>query len=117
MSCGRLQMPLLSIDHRPQEYAVGCLTACAQMALAHLGSTQSQRQLNRLLGLTSLGTPQSRIKRFCKIFSTFSESPYLSFPTHDTSLPLPHYKVLESCIKPGQSFSVESNKTGMIAAV
>ena len=52
-------MPLLQIEHSTQELAVGCLAACAQMALQALGVQISQRRLNRLLDTSSLGAPFS----------------------------------------------------------
>ncbi len=53
----------LTIEHRPQEVDAGCLTACVQMALAHLDITVSQKTLNRLLELTPAGVPVSRLVR------------------------------------------------------
>ncbi|MBI1882041.1 MAG: C39 family peptidase [Chloroflexi bacterium] len=53
----------LPIKHQPQETDAGCLAACAQMALARLGMTVSQDELNRLFELTPLGVPTSRLKR------------------------------------------------------
>lgn len=47
--------PLLPIEHRQQEDDAGCLAACVQMVLAHLGVTVSQTELNRLFELTPLG--------------------------------------------------------------
>lgn len=54
---------LLSVPHRQQEDDVGCLAACAQMVLDYLGIDEPQATLNRLLGLTSIGTPYSNIRR------------------------------------------------------
>ena len=54
---------LLAIEHRPQEVDAGCLAACVQMALAHLGITVSQKALNRLFKLTPAGVPVSRLVR------------------------------------------------------
>ncbi len=54
---------LLSVEHHQQVERAGCLAACAQMALQHIGVSQSQAQLNRLLGLTPAGVPSSRIQR------------------------------------------------------
>jgi ABC-type bacteriocin/lantibiotic exporter with double-glycine peptidase domain len=42
---------------------MGCLAACAQMALNQLGLSVTQRELNRLLGLTPLGIPYPHIQR------------------------------------------------------
>jgi hypothetical protein len=42
----------LRIKYYPQEVEVGCLAACIQMALHHLGLRTSQTDLNRLLELT-----------------------------------------------------------------
>ena len=55
--------PSLPIEHRQQEDDAGCLAACAQMVLAHLGVTVSQAELNRLFELTPLGVPLSRLQR------------------------------------------------------
>lgn len=56
-------MPLLPIEHRTQETENGCLAASVQSVLAYFNITQSQRRLNRILGLTSLGVPFSHIAR------------------------------------------------------
>jgi ABC-type bacteriocin/lantibiotic exporter with double-glycine peptidase domain len=56
-------MHLLAVPHKQQETEVGCLAACAQMVLAYWGVEQSQTDLNRFLGLTSIGTPFSNIQR------------------------------------------------------
>lgn len=53
----------LAIEHHPQEVDAGCLAACVQMALSHLGVVASQQALNRLLGLTPAGVPASRLAR------------------------------------------------------
>lgn len=53
----------LAIEHCPQETDAGCLAACVQMALAHLGITVSQKALNRLLELTPAGVLISRLIR------------------------------------------------------
>ena len=53
----------LPVPHRLQEEDAGCLAACAQMVLAYLGIRQTQAALNRLLGLTSIGTSYSNIRR------------------------------------------------------
>jgi hypothetical protein len=58
---------LLAVPHRVQEEDKGCLAACAQMVLAHLSVKQSQRALNRLFGLTSIGVPFSNIRRIAKL--------------------------------------------------
>ena len=58
---------LLSVEHRQQTERAGCLAACAQMALQHIGVDHSQAQLNRLFGLTSAGTPSSRIRRLSEL--------------------------------------------------
>ena len=57
---------LLAVRHRPQEDETGCLAACAQMVLQHLEIPQSQADLNRLLGLTSIGAPYSNIRRLVR---------------------------------------------------
>ena len=54
--------PKLPVRHVRQEEASGCLAACAQMALEHVGVTTTQRQLNQLLTLTDAGVPASRIQ-------------------------------------------------------
>jgi len=54
---------LLPILHSVQEEGAGCLAACAQMVLAHLGIERTQAELNRLLGLTAIGTPYRNIER------------------------------------------------------
>jgi ABC-type bacteriocin/lantibiotic exporter with double-glycine peptidase domain len=54
---------LLSVEHCRQTERAGCLAACVQMALQHIGIIQSQAQLNRLFGLTPEGTPSSRVQR------------------------------------------------------
>jgi ABC-type bacteriocin/lantibiotic exporter with double-glycine peptidase domain len=56
-------MPLLSIEHQPQQNQVGCLAACAQMVLSHISIAWSQQRLNRLFEITSMGVPLSRIQR------------------------------------------------------
>ena len=53
----------LTIEHCTQEAEAGCLAACVQMALAHLGILLSQQTLNRLFGLTAAGVPTSRLER------------------------------------------------------
>ena len=53
----------LKIEHSLQETDAGCLAACAQMALAQLGITVSQKELNRLFDLTPAGVPLPRLKR------------------------------------------------------
>lgn len=55
--------PLLPTEHHPQEEDAGCLAACAQMALAGLGISLSQSELNQLFELTPLGVPLSRLTR------------------------------------------------------
>jgi hypothetical protein len=45
----------LAIDHRIQEAEAGCLAACVQMALAHLGISLSHRDEN----LTSISKAQT----------------------------------------------------------
>jgi len=54
---------LLSVEHCRQIERAGCLAACVQMALQHIGISQSQAQLNRLFGLMPEGTPSSRVQR------------------------------------------------------
>lgn len=56
-------MPTLSLEHFSQENDAGCLAACSQMVLRYLGTSKSQRQLNRLFQLTPFGVPFSRIQR------------------------------------------------------
>jgi ABC-type bacteriocin/lantibiotic exporter with double-glycine peptidase domain len=57
---------LLPVEHRLQEEKAGCLAACAQMALHHLGISIAQRQLNRLFDLGEVGTQFSRIQRLAR---------------------------------------------------
>lgn len=57
-----MQTNLLPIKHVSQEHPAGCLAACLQMALAHVDVHRTQRQLNTLLGLTTLGKPMSKVK-------------------------------------------------------
>jgi ABC-type bacteriocin/lantibiotic exporter with double-glycine peptidase domain len=66
---------LLSIPHRLQENEAGCLAACAQIVLEHVGIKQSQVFLNRLLGLTSIGTPYSNIRRLAQLNVTVTMQP------------------------------------------
>jgi ABC-type bacteriocin/lantibiotic exporter with double-glycine peptidase domain len=54
---------LLSVEHCRQTEQAGCLAACVQMALQHIGISQSQAHLNRLFGLMPEGTPSSRVQR------------------------------------------------------
>jgi ABC-type bacteriocin/lantibiotic exporter with double-glycine peptidase domain len=54
---------LLSVEHCRQTERSGCLAACVQMALQHIGIIQSQANLNRLFGLRPEGTPSSRVQR------------------------------------------------------
>lgn len=56
-------MHSLNVEHRQQEAAIGCLAACAQMALAYLGIAVTQTKLNHLLGLTPAGVPASHLTR------------------------------------------------------
>lgn len=56
-------MHLLPVENRIQEAENGCLAACVQAVLAYRNIEQSQRQLNRMLGLTSMGVPFSQITR------------------------------------------------------
>lgn len=58
---------LLPVEHCRQEAQTACLTACAQMALRHIGIHQSQAQLNRLLDLTPVGIPAPRIRRLQRL--------------------------------------------------
>ena len=60
-------MPSLSINHRQQEASVGCLAACAQMALEHINVSVRQRRLNRLFGLTDMGVPWPRVARLSQL--------------------------------------------------
>ena len=63
---------LLSVPHSVQEESAGCLAACAQMVLAYLGIEHSQAELNRLLGLTAIGTPYRNIERLARLGLTVS---------------------------------------------
>ena len=54
---------LLSVEHYVQEVGTGCLAACAKMVLHYVGIEQSQRSLNQLLGLSSLGVPYTNLTR------------------------------------------------------
>ena len=54
---------LLDIPHSLQEEEAGCLAASVQMALGYLGIHKTKADLNRLLGLTSIGTPYSNLRR------------------------------------------------------
>jgi len=54
---------LLPIKHLPQQDRVGCLAACSQMALAHIGIRRTQRQLNRIFVIGPMGLPMSRIQK------------------------------------------------------
>ena len=54
---------LLTTSHKLQEEEAGCLAACAQMVLQHIGVETTQSRLNRLFGLTSIGAPYSSIRR------------------------------------------------------
>jgi ABC-type bacteriocin/lantibiotic exporter with double-glycine peptidase domain len=56
-------MRSLQVEHSLQETDAGCLAACAQMALAQLGITVSQKELNLLFDLTPAGVPVPRLKR------------------------------------------------------
>jgi ABC-type bacteriocin/lantibiotic exporter with double-glycine peptidase domain len=56
-------MPLLPVEHFPQEREVGCLAACSHMVLRFLGIKKSQRIINRLFQPTSFGVPFSRLNR------------------------------------------------------
>lgn len=58
---------LLPVEHHQQIERAGCLAACAQMALQHIGVNQSQAQLNQLFGLTPAGVPSSRIQRLSQL--------------------------------------------------
>jgi ABC-type bacteriocin/lantibiotic exporter with double-glycine peptidase domain len=60
-------MHRLSIEHHTQEVGGGCLAACVQMVLANLGVKQSQRRLNQILGLTSIGVPYTNIVRLTRL--------------------------------------------------
>lgn len=63
---------LLSISHSVQEESAGCLAACAQMVMSCLGIDRTQAELNRLLGLTSIGTPYRNIVRLASYGLTVS---------------------------------------------
>lgn len=65
-------MHLLPIENRIQEAENGCLAACVQSVLAYLNIEQSQHQLNRILGLTSMGVPFSQITRIERLGVTVS---------------------------------------------
>ena len=54
---------VLNTPHRLQEVEAGCLAACAQMVLQHIGVETTQSRLNRLFGLTGIGAPYSNIRR------------------------------------------------------
>lgn len=54
---------VLPVPHKVQEHEAGCLAACAQAVLAYLGVEQTQTTLNRLFGLTLIGTPFRNIQR------------------------------------------------------
>ena len=54
---------LLTTSHKLQEEEAGCLAACAQMVLQHIGVETTQSRLNRLFGLTGIGAPYSNIRR------------------------------------------------------
>jgi ABC-type bacteriocin/lantibiotic exporter with double-glycine peptidase domain len=58
---------LLAVEHCIQESGAGCLAACGQMALRYVGIEQSQRRLNQLLGLTSIGVPYPHLKRLAQL--------------------------------------------------
>ena len=53
----------LVVEHCLQEESQGCLAACAQIVLRFFGVRRTQRELNRLFGLTVAGVPASRILR------------------------------------------------------
>lgn len=53
----------LRIEHHRQEEVAGCLAACTQMTLQFIGILKSQQEINRQLGLTSVGVPSSHIQR------------------------------------------------------
>lgn len=61
---------LLNLPHSLQEDEAGCLAACAQMVLRHLGMSQTQTSLNNLLGLTSIGIPYSNLRRLADFHLT-----------------------------------------------
>ncbi len=56
-------MPILPVEHFPQESEVGCLAACSQMILRFWGIKKSQLSLHRLFQPTSFGVPFSRLTR------------------------------------------------------
>lgn len=56
-------MPLLPVEHFPQESEAGCLAACSQMILRFWGIKKSQRSLHRLFQPTPFGVPFSRLTR------------------------------------------------------
>ena len=58
---------LLSVEHTVQEVGTGCLAACAKMVLQYIGIEQSQRSLNQLLGLSSLGVPYTYLTRLTRL--------------------------------------------------
>lgn len=58
---------VLSVPHKVQEHEAGCLAACAQAVLSYLGVEQTQAGLNRLFGLTSIGTPFRHIQRLANL--------------------------------------------------
>jgi ABC-type bacteriocin/lantibiotic exporter with double-glycine peptidase domain len=69
-------MPILSVDHVPQESEVGCLAACSQMVLGFLGIKRSQHALNRLFQPTSFGVPFSRLTRLQRLNVVVSIRPF-----------------------------------------
>ena len=62
-----MPMRLLQVEHCTQEIGAGCLAACVQMALRYIKIEQSQRYLNQLLGLTSIGVPYTNISRLTRL--------------------------------------------------
>lgn len=58
---------LLPVEHSLQEVGAGCLAACAKMVLHYMGIEQSQRSLNQMLGLSSLGVPYTNLTRLTRL--------------------------------------------------
>jgi len=58
---------VLYVPHKRQAQEAGCLAACAQAVLAYLGVEQTQSSLNRLFGLTAIGTPFRNIQRLTSL--------------------------------------------------
>ena len=57
---------LLPVPLIPQSHDGDCLPACAAMVLSYWGQPRSLKQITRLLGTESFGTPPSRIQRLSR---------------------------------------------------